>query len=435
MATYLLKNVTLLDGVSFSPRSDMSLLIRDGIIAAIGHDLESYDAEGIPLDGKFVMPGLIDAHVHLMFSGKPAGGNTNKTPKRNTEAKFAKMLSKWPGSALLKKSMRQSIVTSLNAGVTTMRCVGDMNYYDVDLRNDIRAGKLQGPRLLVSGPVLTPTGGHGAMFGHPVDSPMDARKYTRTNIAAQVDLIKIMSTGGVGDAKKIGDAGRLTMSADEITEACREAHKAGLMVATHCQSTEGMRLALRCGVDTIEHGGAMDDEIVELFLKNPNSLRGYSSMIPTLSPAMAYAKLDPAISHAKSVAIENSRLVVDGMIHGIHRAMGSGISLGIGTDATMSFVTHYNTWRELDFLIRYACLRPDQVLALATRENARILGIDDITGTLEVGKAADLLVLNDNPLTNIRTLQEPVMVMAGETFLRTPAVKRFPEVEAAWETI
>ena len=75
------------------------------------------------------------------------------------------------------------------------------------------------------------------------------------------------------------------------------------------------------------------------------------------------------------------------------------------------------------------------MLALATRENARILGIDDITGTLEVGKAADLLVLNDNPLTNIRTLQEPVMVMAGETFLRTPAVKRFPEVEAAWETI
>ena len=435
MATYLLKNVTLLDGTNFIPQLDMSLLIRDGVIAAIGRSLESCNAEGIPLDGKFVMPGLIDAHVHLMFSGKPMGGNANKVPKRNAEAKFAKMLSKWPGSALLKKSMRQSVMTSLNAGVTTMRCVGDMNYYDVDLRNDVRAGKLQGPRLLVSGPVLTPTGGHGAMFGHPVDSPMDARKYTRTNIAAQVDLIKIMSTGGVGDAKKIGDAGRLTMSADEITEACREAHKAGLMVATHCQSTEGMRLALRCGVDTIEHGGAMDDEIVELFLKNPNSLRGYSSMIPTLSPAMAYAKLDPAISHAKSVAIENSRLVVDGMIHGIHQAMGAGISLGIGTDATMSFVTHYNTWRELDFLIRYACLRPDQVLALATRENARILGIDDITGTLEVGKAADLLVLNDNPLTNIRTLREPAMVMAGETFLRTPAVKRFPEVEAAWETI
>ena len=162
--------------------------------------------------------------------------------------------------------MKRNALTALHAGVTTMRSVGEFFYTDVKLRDEINNGEFVGPNLLVSGFFLSVTGGHGAPFLALVgDSPWEARRNVRINVKNGVDLIKICVTGGVTDAKMVGEAGRLQMTVEEVAAICEETHKIGLRVAAHVESTEGVRVALKGGVDTIEHGSEMDDEIISLF--------------------------------------------------------------------------------------------------------------------------------------------------------------------------
>ena len=434
MSNYALINCNMIDGVNSGVSSNMTILVRDGIIADIGKSNElkaSPDYKIIDVGDRYVMPGIINAHVHLLASGKPmkasAGGKDQDRLIKLTKTPL--------GHMLVNSMVKKHAVAALNSGVTTMRCVGDILYSDVKLRDLIENGKVEGARLLVSGPLICPTGGHGQALGVIADSPWEVRKLARKNIFEQVDLIKICSTGGVTDAKKLGDAGRLEMTLEEITAACEEAHKAGMMVASHTQSKEGVRLALQGGVDTIEHGAPFDDEIIELFLHNPKSLRGYSCLVPTLIPAIAIGKLDSSRTHMKQVHIDNSEIIYKGMVEGMKRALEAGVKVGLGTDASCPFVTHYNTWRELDCVVKFAGLSPEQAIHNATRANAEILGIEDITGTLERGKCSDIIVLEKNPLEDLSTLSKVSMVITGKTFIENPSFKAFPEVDEALETI
>ena len=434
MAKYALVGCKLIDGIHPGIKSGMTILVDGGKLLAIGPAGEIAvppEYRSIPLDGKTIMPGLINAHVHLLASDKPM----KAIAAGKSQDRLLRFLHTGLGKSIIDGMVKSHVQAALQSGVTTLRCVGDLLYSDVKLRDHIAAGKVQGPRLLVSGPVITPTGGHGQAFSIICDSPWEVRKAVRKNAHEQVDLIKICSTGGVTDARKLGEAGRPTMTAEEIAAACEEAHKAGLLVASHTQSLQGVKTALECGVDTIEHGSPLDDELIELFLHNPRSLRGYSCMVPTLYPAIAIGKLSGSVTHMKPVNIQNSEIIYEGMVEGLRRAMAAGIKVGMGTDASCPFVTHYNTWRELDFLVRYAGLTPEQAIQNATRVNAEILGIEDRTGTLEKGKAADLIVLENNPLEDVRALAGVSMVMAGELFIEKPAVKPYPEVEAALNSI
>jgi imidazolonepropionase-like amidohydrolase len=434
MANYALVNCNLIDCVNPGFAPGRTILIRDGRIAKIGKigGLEvPPDCKVLDLGGDYVLPGLINAHVHLSMGGRPSKGLVaGKRQDRMVAATRS-----WLGRKVVDAMVKSHAQAALNSGVTTLRAVGDLNFSDVKLRDLVAAGKVEGPRILAAGSIITPTGGHGRALGTICDSPWEVRKAARRNILEQVDLVKICSTGGVMDARKLGEAGRPEMTLEEIAAACEEAHKAGLMVASHAQSTEGIRLALLGGVDSIEHGAALDDELIELFLRNPRSLRGYSCMVPTLYPALAIAKLDCSVTHLKPVNIANSRMVYEGMVAGARRAMEAGIKVGVGTDASCPFVTHYGTWRELDYLVRYAGFSPETVLWNATRVNAEILGIDEITGTLEEGKSADLIAVEKNPLEDIRALSKVVMVMAGRTLLEKPEFKPYPEVEAALDSM
>ncbi|WP_127538740.1 metal-dependent hydrolase family protein [Paenibacillus illinoisensis] len=432
---YALKNCHLIHGdLNRDLEKNMTVLVNEqglqGLIQGIGKSSElaiPSHYEVIDLSGKYVMPGLINAHVHLFADGKPfslsvSEGMLHFAYDRILNTKF--------GKNVLKKRMKRNALTALHAGVTTMRSVGEFFYTDVKLRDEINNGDFVGPNLLVSGFFLSVTGGHGAPFLALVgDSPWEARKNVRINVKNGVDLIKICVTGGVTDAKMVGEAGRLQMTVEEVAAICDEAHKIGLRVAAHVESTEGVRVALKGGVDTIEHGSEMDDEIIRLFKNNPNALNGYTALIPTFLAAYPSALLDSRVTKVSATVKENARLVYTSMLKGAQQAIENGITIGVGTDAAMSYVTHYDMWREMDYYIKQTTLSNKQLIDMVTRTNAKILGIEDVTGTVDIGKQADLIVLDQSPLENIEALSGVRMVMVKGNLIQTPSVTRIQQVD------
>ncbi|KAB7788394.1 metal-dependent hydrolase family protein [Bifidobacterium cebidarum] len=378
--------------------------------------------------GKTVMPGLINAHTHLFAQGKPLN------PKLATP-KGQRMLSQLVHSALGKPYMASTVKANaqalLESGVTTIRTLGDVGYEVVDLREKITAGEVPGPRILASGPLLAIPEGHGApLIALTSSTPEEARDCALRNIDHGVNAIKITATGGVTDAQKIGEAGSPQMSVEQMRAICDAAHEHGIIVGAHAQSAEGVRRALKAGVDTIEHGSVLDDELIALFRHNPDSLRGYSALVPTLSAGLPLTMIDQKVTGITDIQLENSRTVVEGMVAGARQAHEAGLEVGVGTDTGMTFVPQYATWRELVLLVRFAGFTPAQAIHAATQVNAQILGVDDITGSLKVGKAADLLVLSANPLEDLHALERPALVVAAGRPVFRPNVERFQHIDA-----
>ncbi len=441
-ADFAMTNCNIVDIQSNSIQNGMTILVdseeknsvKNGIISKIvpkGCPIPA-GTRVIDLGGKYVMPGLINAHVHLFSSGGPLKSASSVKKQKRIFAAAGTSL----GTSVLKKAMKKNVANILCSGVTTIRCVGDLFYKDVEIRDEIESGMYLGPRIKAAGYMISVTGGHGAPFlALTSDSPWEGRKRARQNIKEGVDFIKICVTGGVMDARVAGEAGRLQMTVEEVAAICDEAHKIGLLVAAHVESTEGVRVALKGGVDTIEHGSDMDEEIISLYKNNPRSLRGYSAVVPTLHAAIPLYYLDRKISGLDDIMFQNSELICKRMINGVKQALDAGIKIGFGTDAAMPYVTHYNTWRELEYLVDYAGVTPAQALCHATKSNAEIMGIDDCTGSLVEGKSADLIVLDENPLMNLRTLSKPTIVVARGNLINTPKINKFEQIDVALETL
>ncbi|MBV9205124.1 MAG: amidohydrolase family protein [Actinobacteria bacterium] len=402
-----------------------------GTIEQVGPSAEVSVPAGyrrIDVAGQYVLPGLINAHAHLFADGKPLPPILT-SESMETLVSFA--FHSPPGKVLTKRRAKSNILTQLHSGVTTLRSLGDVAYEVVAIRNEIEAGQYTGPRVLASGPLLAVSGGHGTpTIALVSDSPWAGRRNVRVNLRHGVDVIKIAATGGVTDARAIGEAGRPQMTEEEMAAICDEAHKAGLIVAAHAESEKGVKDALRAGVDTIEHGSPMDAEMIELFKDNPRSLRGFSALIPTLMAALPLVKLDKSITGVNDFVRENARIILDRIIRGVRDAADNGIPIGMGTDSALTYVTHYNTWREMDYVARYCGLSPARAFHAATQANARILGLGTITGSVEPGKAADLVVLRANPLDSFRAFTDPTMVIARGAIIENPAVQRFAELDA-----
>lgn len=343
-------------------------------------------------------------HVHLAGNGKPQ-------KKQRDNAKLVKKIM----SSGLTRAIAYNLVCGfakkeLLSGVTTIRTVGGLADFDGRLRGDIAAGRKVGPRILASNQGLSVPGGHMAgsvaVAARNID---EALKYVDKCREQNVDLIKLMITGGVLDAKEKGVPGEVKMSAEMVREVCDKAHKLGYKVAAHVESPAGVKLALENGVDSIEHGAKPSEEIVELFKEKG------AFLCTTISPAIPYALFDRSLSNASETEQYNGNVVFEGIVDCAKTAIENGIPVVLGNDVGCPWVTQYDFWRELCYFHKYVGVSNKFALYSATALSAEMAGIGAITGTIEEGKSADMIFTTENPLENLQALENiKTVIVRGE---------------------
>ena len=381
-------------------------------------NLKASGYEEIDLQGKYILPGLINMHVHLAGNGKP------QKKQRDNEALVKKIMSNGLTKAIAYNMVCGFAKDELYSGVTTIRTVGGLGDFDTRLRDDIAAGKKPGPRILAANEGLSVPGGHMAgSVAIAADSVEEALQHLETSKAQKVDLVKLMITGGVLDAKEKGVPGELKMAPEMVKVVCDKAHTMGYMVAAHVESPEGVKAALKNGVDSIEHGAKADEEMISLF-KEHNAF-----LCTTLSPALPYALFDRSITNASEVEQFNGNVVFEGIIDCAKAAIANDIPVVLGNDVGCPWITQYDFWRELYYFHKYVGVSNAFALYTATCRGAEMAGIGDITGTLEPGKCADMIVVEKNPLEDLRVLRNVDMVIVQGKVIRAPKVKKKQIVE------
>ena len=429
----LFVNATILDGTKdMQPQRNMAVAVENGKISRIEPAAIAQVPQGgrtIDLGGAYLMPGLVNMHVHFCGSGKPVSSGDAGT--------LMKKLDNPIGRAILHRIIRGSAQNQLASGVTTVRGAGDPLYGDIAVRNAIEAGKCVGPRIVAPGTGVTVPGGHGAgLFAQVAQAPEQAADMVRDIYAHGADVIKLFVTGGVFDAEKPGEPGVLRMSPEIASAACAVAHELGMPVMAHVESTEGVQVALAAGVDTIEHGAPMTPEILDLYQNGTAQLSGRpASVTCTISPALPFVMLDPEKTHSTEVQKTNGDIVCEGIIRSAREALDAGIPVGLGTDSSCPYVTQYDMWREVAYFAKYVGVSNAFALHTATQVNAQLLGLGDTTGVVAVGYDADLLAVASNPLEDLAALRQPLHVMARGRLADRLKVKRYPELDAELDEI
>lgn len=381
-------------------------------------NLKASGYEEIDQQGKYILPGLINMHVHLAGNGKP------QKKQRDNEVLVKKIMSNGLTKAIAYHMVCGFAKDELYSGVTTIRTVGGLGDFDTRLRDDIAAGKKPGPRILAANEGISVPGGHMAgSVAIAAGSIEEALQHLEIAKAQKVDLVKLMITGGVLDAKEKGVPGELKMAPEMVKAVCDKAHAMGYKVAAHVESPKGVKVALQNGVDSIEHGAKADEEMIALF-KEHNAF-----LCTTLSPALPYALFDRSITNASEVEQFNGNVVFEGIIDCAKAAIANDIPVVLGNDVGCPWITQYDFWRELYYFHKYVGVSNTFALYTATCRGAEMAGIGDITGTLEPGKCADMIVVEKNPLEDIRALRNVDMVVSQGKVLRSPKVKKKQIVE------
>lgn len=417
---YAFKNGKILDGTrDMQAQSGLIILTEGEKITGLvpdGTDLSGYTE--VDLAGKYIMPGLINMHVHLAGNGKP------QKKQRDNEKLVKTLMSNGLSRAIAYRIVAGFAKDELMSGVTTIRTVGGLGTFDARLRDEIATGKKIGPRILAANEGISVPGGHMAgsvaIAAENIDAAVAHVEETKRE---NVDLIKLMVTGGVLDAKEKGVPGELKMKPEMIKAVCDRAHELGYQVAAHVESPQGVRVALENGVDSIEHGAKMDEEMIRLFLEN----RSY--LCTTLSPALPYALFDRSITNATEVEQFNGNVVFEGIIDCAKKAIENDIPVVLGNDVGCPWITQYDFWRELFYFHKYVGVSNSFALYTATARAAEMAGIGEQTGTIEVGKDADMIVTDRNPLEDLRVLRHVEMVVAKGRKIEHPQVKKNPTVE------
>ena len=373
---------------------------------------KSPDVKVVDLEGRYIMPGLINMHVHLAGNGKP------QKKQRDNEKLVKTLMGTALSRAVAYKVVSDFAKTELLSGVTTIRTVGGLGDFDKRLRDEITAGKKVGPRILAANEGISVPGGHMAgsvaVAAHSIDEALKQLEHAENE---KVDLVKLMITGGVLDAKEKGVPGELKMKPEMVKAVCDKAHAAGYMVAAHVESPEGVKVALENGVDSIEHGAKPDDEMIRLF-KEKNAF-----LCTTISPAVPYALFDRSLTNATEVEQYNGNIVFEGIVECSKAALANDIPVVLGNDVGCPWITQYDFWRELCYFHKYTGVSNAFALYTATKRSAELAGIGDITGSIEKGKCADMIVTKDNPLDNLEALRHVDMVIARGRVIDKPQVK------------
>ena len=412
---YAFTNGVILDGSKdMRPQTGKTVLIDGEKITAIvpeTADISGYTC--IDLKGKYLMPGLINMHVHLAGNGKP------QKKQRDNEALVRKIMASGLTRAVAYKMVKDFAKLELLSGVTTIRTVGGLGNFDTRLRDEIAAGRAAGPRILAANQGISVPGGHMAgSVAIAAHSTEEALQILAQAEAEGVDLVKLMITGGVLDAKEKGVPGELKMPPEMVKAVCDQAHADGYTVAAHVESPEGVKAALQNGVDSIEHGAKPDDEMIALF-----KARG-AFLCTTLSPALPYALFDRSVSNASEVEQYNGNVVFEGIIDCAKAALEHDIPVVLGNDVGCPWITQYDFWRELFYFHKYVGVSNAFALHTATQNAANYAGLGDVTGAVKEGLHADLIVTKDDPLEDLRALRHVDLVMANGRLYDAPKFKK-----------
>jgi imidazolonepropionase-like amidohydrolase len=367
------------DGTLEPPKRNVDVVIEDGRIAefrAAGGECD--------LEAPCVAPGLVNAHAHLEGSGEPD---------------MMGMISSTTPSQRLLRAV-ENARKSIKAGITTIRDVGSSHAIAQHVRDAIEEERICGPRMRAAGAVLCMTGGHGWPIGRAVDSPWDARKAVREQMWAGADCIKLIATGGV--LTKGAVPGNAQLTPEELAAAIDEAHRHGLRVAAHAIGTQGIKNALRAGIDSVEHGTMLDDEAIDLFKQ-----RG-AYLVPTLSaPTCILAHLEDG--HQPQYIVNKARGLNDAMLTNIRKAYDGGVRIAGGSDAGTPYNYHENYALEIELMWSLLGMTPQQALHAATSVAAELVGLHK--GLLAAGEPADLILLRGDAGEDVRALREPQLVL------------------------
>jgi len=376
--------------------TDQTLLIEDGKIVSLGPAAQAKppaDAVRIDLPSATVLPGLIDAHTHLTMDPKFG---------------YERLAISVPREALIgAKNAR----LTLNAGFTTVRNVGASGYTDVALRDAINADDIPGPRMLVSGPALSITGGHcdndmlpfeyHAVADGVADGIAAVQQKVRQNIKYGSDLIKVCATGGVLSLGDNPQASQYTL--EEMKAIVADAHRLGRKVAAHAHGAEGIRWATEAGVDSIEHGSYIDDAGIALMKEQGTYL------VPTLYLGdWMFQNMDQ--THMPPPLMAKAREVIPMARKNIAHAFASGVKVAFGTDAAV--YPHGLNAHEFAVMVKLG-LTPLQAIQAATINAADLLGWPGKVGSLEPGAWADIIAVDGDPLQDVTTLEKVKFVMKG----------------------
>jgi imidazolonepropionase-like amidohydrolase len=375
---YLIKNVSLIDPATRTIVPNSDVRVRNGIIEGVNFSKalpsvkEEFDAAGL-----FLMPGLIDMHVHLVWDGSPDPLTTMKR-----EGSYFAMAR---GIANARKS--------LACGVTTLRDLGSVDDVDIEIARVFDSGLIFGPTVVPAGRIIQPTGGHVPEIGLIADSRDELVKAVRTMKARGAGVIKVAATGGAYGPEEIGPS---LYPREDLETMVREAHRLGLPVASHALGKSGITCAVHSGIDTIEHGANIPDEVLQE-MKSRNAV-----LVPTLA---VYRKLSESHGQILDWYVEKAKVVTAWHRDTIRQASVMGVAIALGTDAgSPNFGPHPSVFIEMETMIDYG-LSPWDTLAAATIAAAAALKRDSSIGSIGEGKKADLILLEENPVNDIRAMR------------------------------
>ncbi len=400
---------TLLDGTGAAPVRNAVIVIRGERIEAAGAGVAiPRGAAVIDLSGYTVLPGFIDAHVHL--ASRPLGvGDWSHRVVTDDEGDDAL----W-GAANAR--------ATLLAGFTTVRDVGASSFANVALMRAIDAGRVPGPRMETAGHLIGISGGHCDADGFAAgalpergplegiaNSPDEVREAVRLQVKYGASVIKICATGGVlsqGD-----QIGAQQMTEDEMRTAVETATMLGRRVAAHAHGNAGIKAAIRAGVTSIEHGSFLDEEAVRMMVQHGTWL------VPTLFAGWSVGSPEAA-AHLPPWMAEKGRQAWEAMQRSIRLAVQGGVKIALGTDAGVD--PHGQNAKEFELLVTVGGMTPMQAIEAGTINAATLLGMEHDVGSLEAGKYADVVAVRGDPLGDITVLQHPAFVMKGGEVYRSP---------------
>jgi imidazolonepropionase-like amidohydrolase len=385
---HVLRGGTVVDADG-SREADVGL--ADGEIVAVG-DVDGTRREieeETDVSGRYVAPGLIDAHVHLTMDGRPDVSDYREA-----------------STATLAFAAAENLRDALAAGVTTVRDLGTPDGIALDAKRAVAAGAIAGPRVLAAGRNVVMTGGHGHWFGREADGPAEVRKATREQLKAGADVVKCMATGGVlTEGAKIGLP---ELTREELETLVATANAKSTPTAAHCHGEAGIENAVRAGISSVEHGTFMTAETAELMAE-----RG-TYWVPTASALHGIAE-NGVEAGIPAEAVRKSEAASERHAEAFDHALAAGVPIAMGTDAGTPFNRFADVPRELELLVDGG-LTPAEALEAATANAADLLGLDDV-GRVAEGYAADLVVLDDDPTDDAGAWREPERVVRDGTLV------------------